>query len=191
MVEVHEATDVRSSGRILRLSLSVVSERIHAPSARLHDIESTRRRPDAFVEERARGPSLHACHLRMTMFPFSAIGPLLGGKERTEAHAKSHPDDVSLSRRIHRRSEPRNRLAPCRRRAQPGGDLSLGGADIVASFMKHDLIDEYRIYVHPVLIGRGKPLFAASDTRTNLRLVESRPFGNGVVLMRHRRANAK
>ena len=73
-------------------------------------------------------------------------------------------------------------------KAQPGGDLSLGGADIVASFMKHDLIDEYRIYVHPVLIGRGKPLFAASDTRTNLRLVEARAFGNGVVLLRHRRA---
>ena len=75
-------------------------------------------------------------------------------------------------------------------KAQPGGDLSLGGADLVASFMKHDLIDEYRIYVHPVLIGKGKPLFAASDKRTNLRLVESRAFGNGVVLLRHRRVDA-
>jgi dihydrofolate reductase len=70
-------------------------------------------------------------------------------------------------------------------KAQPGGDLSLGGADLAAAFMQHDLVDELRIYVHPVLIGRGKPLFAPSHRRTPLRLVESRPFGNGVVLARY------
>ena len=42
---------------------------------------------------------------------------------------------------------------------QPGGDLALGGADLSAAFRRLGLIDEYRIYVHPVLIGRGKPLF--------------------------------
>src|ERR1700731_2655096 len=50
-------------------------------------------------------------------------------------------------------------------KAQPGGDMVLGGADLAASFMRHDLIDEYRIYVHPVVIGRGKPLFPASDAK--------------------------
>ncbi|MFF1910842.1 dihydrofolate reductase family protein [Streptomyces sp. NPDC058239] len=75
-------------------------------------------------------------------------------------------------------------------KARPGGDLSLGGADLAASFMRHDLIDEYRIYVHPVLIGRGKPLFPASDTRTVLQLVETRTFGNGVVLLRYERPAA-
>ncbi|MFD4948145.1 dihydrofolate reductase family protein [Streptomyces sp. NPDC058409] len=75
-------------------------------------------------------------------------------------------------------------------KARPGGDLSLGGADLAASFMRHDLIDEYRIYVHPVLIGRGKPLFPASDTRTDLQLVETRTFGNGVVLLRYERPAA-
>jgi dihydrofolate reductase len=39
--------------------------------------------------------------------------------------------------------------------AQPGGDLVIGGADLAESFMRYDLIDEYRVYVHPVLIGRG------------------------------------
>ncbi|MFG2627430.1 dihydrofolate reductase family protein [Streptomyces sp. NPDC048473] len=72
-------------------------------------------------------------------------------------------------------------------KAQPGGDLSLGGADLAESFMGHDLIDEYRIYVHPVLIGRGKPLFPASDARTGLHLAETRTFGNGVVLLRYER----
>jgi dihydrofolate reductase len=72
-------------------------------------------------------------------------------------------------------------------KAQPGGDLALGGADLAAAFRQHDLIDEYRIYVHPILIGRGKPLFQASDAKTNLQLAETRTFGNGVVLLRYQR----
>jgi dihydrofolate reductase len=72
-------------------------------------------------------------------------------------------------------------------KAQPGGDLALGGADLTAEFRRLDLVDEYRIYVHPVLIGRGKPLFRDADGRTKLRLVESRSFSNGVVLLRYER----
>jgi dihydrofolate reductase len=72
--------------------------------------------------------------------------------------------------------------------ARTDGDLALGGADLAAAFRRHDLIDEYRVYVHPVAIGRGKPLFEPVDTRTDLRLVETRTFGNGVVLLHHRRA---
>jgi dihydrofolate reductase len=74
--------------------------------------------------------------------------------------------------------------------AQPGGDLALGGADLAATFRAHDLIDEYRIYVHPVLIGRGRPLFPPSDVTTSLRLVETRAFGNGVVLLKYLRPAA-
>jgi dihydrofolate reductase len=73
-------------------------------------------------------------------------------------------------------------------KAQPGGDLALGGADLAAAFMRHDLIDEYRLYVHPILIGQGKPLFQASDVKINLGLAETRAFGNGVVLLRYQRA---
>ena len=71
--------------------------------------------------------------------------------------------------------------------AQPGGDLVVGGADLAAAFMRHDLIDEYRLYVHPIAIGRGKPLFPPSDARIELRLAETRTFGNGVVLLRYER----
>jgi dihydrofolate reductase len=72
-------------------------------------------------------------------------------------------------------------------KAQPGGDLVVGGADLAAAFMHHGLIDEYRVYVHPVLIGRGKRMFGPSDVRTGLRLAETRVFGNGVVLLRYQR----
>jgi dihydrofolate reductase len=68
-----------------------------------------------------------------------------------------------------------------------GGDLALGGADLAAAFLRQDLVDEYRIYVHPVRIGRGKPLFAPSGATVQLQLAESRTFGNGVVLLHYRR----
>jgi dihydrofolate reductase len=72
-------------------------------------------------------------------------------------------------------------------KASPGGDLVVGGAELAAEFMRHDLIDEYRVYVHPVLIGRGKRMFLDPDVKASLRLTETRAFGNGVVLLRYRR----
>ena len=71
-------------------------------------------------------------------------------------------------------------------KAQPGGDLVLGGANLAAAFIRRDLVDEYRLYVHPVVSGQGKPLFT-SDAKINLRLIETRAFGNGVVLLRYQR----
>lgn len=73
-------------------------------------------------------------------------------------------------------------------KAQPGGDLALSGADLARAFMEHDLIDEYQIHVHPIVIGTGKPLFPRSGPRVNLRLVESRAFGNGVLKLHYRKA---
>jgi dihydrofolate reductase len=69
---------------------------------------------------------------------------------------------------------------------QPGGDLVVGGPNLAATFREHDLIDEYRVYVNPVLLGAGTPMFRPSD-RQDLRLVETRTFGVGVVLLRYQR----
>jgi dihydrofolate reductase len=70
-------------------------------------------------------------------------------------------------------------------KAEPGGDLMLGGADLAAAFMRLDLIDEYRLYVHPVVLGGGKPFFPPSDVPVSLQLAETRTFGSGVVLLRY------
>jgi dihydrofolate reductase len=72
-------------------------------------------------------------------------------------------------------------------KAQPGGDLVVGGAVLGSEFARHDLIDEYRLYVHPVVIGRGRPALRPSDAKVLLRLVETHTFGNGVVLLRYER----
>ena len=73
-------------------------------------------------------------------------------------------------------------------KAEPGGDMAVGGAVLADAFRAHDLIDEYRLYVHPVAIGRGRPAFRAADLQMELRLAEARTFGNGVVLLRYERS---
>ncbi|QDY90955.1 dihydrofolate reductase [Arthrobacter sp. UKPF54-2] len=70
-------------------------------------------------------------------------------------------------------------------KAQPGGDLALGGARLADSFRRLGLIDEYWIYIHPVLLGQGTPLFKSAESRTALTLAETRTFGNGVVRLRY------
>ena len=72
-------------------------------------------------------------------------------------------------------------------KAQPGGDLVLGGAHLASEFARHDLIDEYRLYVHPIVIGRGTPMLRPSDAKVPLQLVETHTFGNGVVMLRYQR----
>jgi dihydrofolate reductase len=72
-------------------------------------------------------------------------------------------------------------------KARPGGDLVVGGSVLAAAFMAHDLIDEYRFYVQPVILGRGRLLFQPSDFKISLRLAGTRTFGNGVVLLRYER----
>jgi dihydrofolate reductase len=73
-------------------------------------------------------------------------------------------------------------------KAHPGKDLALGGADIASTFMQFGLLDEYWLYVQPVVLGSGTPMFRALD-KINLRLVETRTFDSGVVLLRYRRAD--
>ena len=69
--------------------------------------------------------------------------------------------------------------------AEPGdGDLFVGGADLVRTFRRHGLVDEYRLYVHPVVLGAGPRMFTDGDPREELELVETRVFGAGVVLVR-------
>ena len=72
-----------------------------------------------------------------------------------------------------------------RLKGQPGGDMVIGGAHLAATFLRENLIDEYRIYVHPVVIGEGTPLFPPAETRIALRLEETHTFASGVVLLRY------
>ena len=70
---------------------------------------------------------------------------------------------------------------------QPGKDLAVGGAGLASAAMMLNLIDEYRLFVYPVLLGGGTPYFPALEDRLNLELMETRTFGSRVVHVRYRR----
>ncbi|HEX3653324.1 MAG TPA: dihydrofolate reductase family protein [Rhizomicrobium sp.] len=60
-----------------------------------------------------------------------------------------------------------------------------GGASFAQSLVTTGLIDEYRLLIHPVAIGVGKPLFGKLAAPLRLKLQETRSFGNGVVALIH------
>jgi dihydrofolate reductase len=71
--------------------------------------------------------------------------------------------------------------------ALPGGEMVVGGPVLAEAFRRHDLIDEYRIFVTPVLLGQGRQIFGSGQAPADLRLLETRPFSNGVVMLRYER----
>ncbi len=75
-----------------------------------------------------------------------------------------------------------------RLKAQDGKDVAVGGAGLAGSLARLGLIDEYRLFVSPVVLGGGTPFFPELDERIELELVETRTFGSRVVYVRYRRA---
>jgi dihydrofolate reductase len=66
------------------------------------------------------------------------------------------------------------------------GDLAVGGAKLAAAFRRHGLVDEYRLYVNPVVLGEGTLLFDPAEGPVRLALAGApRAFVNGVVLLRY------
>ena len=72
---------------------------------------------------------------------------------------------------------------------QPGKDLAVGGAGLASTLIKLGLVDEYRLFVSPVLLGGGTPYFPALEERIDLELVETQTFGSRVVYLRYRRTD--
>ncbi len=58
-----------------------------------------------------------------------------------------------------------------------------GSAQLVQALMEHDLVDEYRLMVFPIVLGSGKRLFPESRDTTTLRLVDTRPAGDTLILI--------
>jgi dihydrofolate reductase len=72
-------------------------------------------------------------------------------------------------------------------KAQPGKDIvTTGSIKLVHSLVAAGLVDEYRLFVYPVVLGKGARLFAEGTARAGLRLVETQAFQSGVTLLRYR-----
>jgi dihydrofolate reductase len=75
-------------------------------------------------------------------------------------------------------------------REEPGGEIRVwGSADLIRTLAEHDLVDEYRLIVYPLVLGTGKKLFPDGFPLTRLALVESSPLDFGGVVNIYRRAD--
>lgn len=74
-----------------------------------------------------------------------------------------------------------------RLKEQSGKDIAVGGAGLAGACMDLELIDEWHLFVIPILLGAGTPYFSRSENRISLELIETRTFGSRVVYLRYRR----
>jgi len=72
---------------------------------------------------------------------------------------------------------------------QPGKDIYAGSRSIIFQLMKLGLIDEFQLCVHPVIAGMGLPLFENMNERTMLKLIKTKTFSGGAVILYYERAN--
>jgi dihydrofolate reductase len=73
-------------------------------------------------------------------------------------------------------------------KAQPGRDLGVTGSiTLCRALIEADLVDEYRLFVYPLVLGRGRRLFAVGLDVDDLKLVQATPFQSGVVLLTYER----
>jgi dihydrofolate reductase len=93
-------------------------------------------------------------------------------------------ESVGEGVRLVRRADAREEIE--RLKAELDGPVEVAGPTLAGSVV--DLLDEFRLWVFPVLVGRGKPSLPAAAEQVDLRLVESRTFEGGVVLLRYERA---
>ena len=78
-----------------------------------------------------------------------------------------------------------------RLKKEPGKDIViLGSGELVRSLMRHDLVDEYVLLIHPLVLGSGRRLFPDAGSLAALRLIQSTPTTKGVVIARYRRDDA-
>lgn len=72
-------------------------------------------------------------------------------------------------------------------KSKPGNDIvTTGSVTVVHDLIAADLVDEYRLFVYPIVVGHGRRLFADATGVPKLRLSETRPFRSGIVLLRYR-----
>jgi dihydrofolate reductase len=75
-----------------------------------------------------------------------------------------------------------------RLKEEPGGDLAVGGAGLASELIERNLIDDYHVFICPILLGGGTPYFPAMERRIELELLETRTFAGGVEYLHYVRA---
>jgi dihydrofolate reductase len=125
--------------------------------------------------------------------------PTAGDAPNADIHAKTHSawynkvDKVVVSAQLKQQDHPHVTIISHNiaeyilgLKQQPGGDIVMFGSPTLArSLMQEGLIDEYWLFINPIIVGAGKPLFGDLNAPIGLKLVESTTFTNGVVCMNY------
>lgn len=70
-----------------------------------------------------------------------------------------------------------------RLKLQPGKNIIIyGSGKVVSALIKSGLVDEYQLWIHPVILGKGKPLFKGLQDKLDMQLYKTKTFSSGVVL---------
>jgi dihydrofolate reductase len=157
-------------------------------------------RPDAEVHafvnelERPVGTYLYGRRMYETMRYWEDPPDLAEHPPHIQAYAAiwRAADKVVYSRTLKSVSTARTRIEPeldvdavRRLKAEAAGDLSVGGPELAAQAIAAGLVDEYQLFLVPVLVGGGKRALP-DDVGADLELLEERRFGNGTVYLRYR-----
>ena len=68
---------------------------------------------------------------------------------------------------------------------QEGKNISVGGADLAHTFLEKNLVDEIRLYIYPIILGGGKPMFSELKQKINVNFSLFEKFSNGVILLKY------
>jgi dihydrofolate reductase len=136
---------------------------------------------------------------RATYQMMEGYWPTAGDKPNASKHDKEHSawymkaDKIVLSKSMAGQNIPKVTVVSDNLRSQiskikeqPGGDIVIfGSPGAVHSLMKEDLVDGFFLFVNPILIGHGIPLFKDIDARKKLQLMLDKQFSSGVVAMKY------
>jgi dihydrofolate reductase len=134
---------------------------------------------------------------RKTYEIFAAHWPNVTGDDPTAAKLNSAPkhvasrtlDKVTWNNSTLIKGDVANEVAKLKE--EPGGEIQVhGSGDLAQTLIQHDLVDEYRLWVFPVLLGTGKRLFGGGTVPRAMKLVRTQTSGTGVISQVYERGGA-
>jgi dihydrofolate reductase len=132
---------------------------------------------------------------RKTYEIFAAHWPHVGGDDPVAAKLNSVPkyvasrslDEVTWSNSTLIQGDVAEAVA--RLKEEPGDEIQVtGSGELAQTLIEHDLVDEYRLWVFPLVLGEGKRLFARGTIPAGLKLVDTRTSTTGVAIHTYERA---
>ncbi len=144
------------------------------------------RRPDALLLGR-RTYEIFAAHWPRVTDPNDPVAPKLNSVRKYVVSRTLHKAEWNNSVLISRDAAAQ----VARLKEETGGEIGVSGSgNLIQTLLKHDLVDEFELWVFPVVVGPGKRLFADGTVPRALRLVDTKVSTTGVAIHRYERAGA-